>query len=93
MAHATRRLLLMTALIGSALTMLAGAAGAQYTTLCDPSGTNVCRTVVVTNNCTATLWVGTLGNTVPCTSAAQCPTSNSTCSLGSCTCAGDADCG
>lgn len=94
MTEVTRRLLVMTALIGASLAIPAGDVRAQQddTSLCDPSGTTVCRSVLVVNNCTQSLSIATLGNTLPCSTSAQCPTTNSTCSAGSCTCSGDADC-
>lgn len=92
MRHATKRLPVMIVLVGAMVAAHAGATRAQDTTLCDPVSTT-CRTITVQNNCSATLWIGTLGNTLPCTTNAQCPTANSTCSSFSCTCAGDADCG
>jgi len=54
-----------------------GDAGAQDTSICNPQ-TEACREIVVQNNCTDQVWVGTLGSSVQCQSDDDCP-STSTC--------------
>lgn len=72
-------------------TALASPASGNGTSLCDP-GSQTCRTVVLDNNCTQDLWIGTMGNAASCTTDADCPTATSTCASQGCTCTTVADC-